>query len=63
MQYGGKRPPEPKQGIRFLVGQHTTNGKDRNGDACLIDLAERKNYERSKYIPGNGPDHRLGRSS
>ncbi len=57
MQWGGKRPPEPKQGLRFLVGQHVA--KQSNGN--LLDLSERMNFARSNYVPGNGPDHRLGR--
>jgi len=61
MQWGGKRPPEPKQGRKLLVGQHKIAGKDRHGRDCMIDLSERMNFDRSKYIPGNGPDHRLGR--
>lgn len=61
MQWGGKRRPEPAQGIKFLVGQFTAFGVDRDGGVCHIDLSERKNFERSKYIPGNGPEHRLGK--
>ena len=58
MQWGGKRAfPEPKQGIRFLVGQHKVKQKD----GSFLDKSERLNFERSKYIPGNGSEHRLGK--
>lgn len=57
MQWGGKRSfPEPKQGRRFLVGQHVKVEGDRR-----VDQSERMNFLRSKYIPGNGPNHRLGK--
>ena len=45
-------------GRKALVGQFTRiDPKTGN----RIDLSERINFERSRYIPGNGPDHRLGR--
>ena len=48
-------------GRKALVGQFTEPGTDRNGKPCTVDRSERINFERSKYIPGNGPEHRLGK--
>lgn len=63
MQYGGKRPHEPAWGIKVMVGQFTHADHDIHGRLIWVDEAERRNFDRSKYIPGNGPDHRLGRKA
>ena len=62
MQWGGKRPKEPVLGLRVLVGQFFHEVRERRGKMCLVDEAERRNFERSKYIPGNGVSHRLGKT-
>ena len=49
-------------GIRALRGQYLAHGEDRYGRACMIDRSERINFDRSKYIPGNGAAHRLGKA-
>ena len=46
-------------GRKAVRGQHTVT--EENGNR--VDRSERINYDRSKYIPGNGPDHRLGKSN
>jgi hypothetical protein len=45
-----------RQGRKARVGEFVS--KEENGNR--VDQSERINFNRSKYIPGNGPDHRLG---
>jgi uncharacterized membrane protein len=43
-----------KYGIKARVGQYVRDG---------VDQSERINFDKSRYIPGNGPSHRLGRKA
>jgi len=44
-------------GLRALRGQYVEKVGNR-----MVDRSERINFDRSKYIPGNGASHRLGRA-
>ncbi len=49
----------PHYGRKARFGQFAEEQENGN----KVDRAERINFNRSKYIPGNGPDHRLGRDN
>ena len=51
-----RKYPEPTYGRRVLLGQFTHKEGERT-----VDEAERRNFDKSKYIPGNGAQHRLGK--
>jgi hypothetical protein len=53
----------PHYGRKALVGQHKVLGKDRYGHDCMVDQSEKINFRQSKYIPGNGAHHRLGKNA
>lgn len=56
--------PVYKFGNRASVGQYWITGTDYKGHGSKrIDMAGRVNFERSRYIPGNGEAHRLGRQA
>lgn len=57
MQYTG-----PHYGRKALVGQFVHEEQSLKG-TVRVDRSERINFDRSKYIPGNGPDHRLGKKA
>jgi hypothetical protein len=48
-----------RQGKKARFGEFVS--KEENGNR--VDRSERVNFNRSKYVPGNGPDHRLGKSN
>ena len=50
-------------GRKALVGQYVKEEHDGMGYVIRrVDQSERVNFDRSKYIPGNGAAHRLGRT-
>ena len=49
-----KRKPLGRRALRGQYGELIGNR--------LVDRSERINFDRSKYIPGNGTSHRLGKA-